>query len=60
MLVVAIDVLAEIVGDGEEPGGDIVAGLVAVAGFIDAEEDIVGEVCRRIDIASELSEEEAL
>ena len=46
MLVVAIDVLAEIVGDGEEPGGDIVAGLVAVAGFIDAEKDIVCEVCR--------------
>ena len=60
VVVVAIGVLAQVVGDAEEPCGYVATFCVSIFGFIRTEEHVVSEVCRCFVVASQLPKEEAL
>ena len=60
MLVVPVGVFAEIVGDGEEPCGDVAVFQIAVSCLIHSQEHVVGVVGSQHLIAAQLTEEETL
>ena len=45
-----------VVGDGEQPGGELRADHVLLAGAIHAEEDLLGQVFSRVVVAHQMFE----